>query len=481
MGVGLREGTIPLMRYLSTRGGDAGLSFVEVLLRGLAGDGGLYMPEAWPTFEPGEMEAWRGLPYAELSARVMHPFMGGFLSLQALQRITDAAYATFEHAAVAPLAQLGPDRWLMELFHGPTLAFKDVAMQVLGRLYDRALEQRGGGRITVVGATSGDTGSAAIEAFRGREHVDIFILHPHGRTSEVQRRQMTTVDADNVYNIAIEGSFDDCQRLLKSMFADDTFRERVRLSGVNSINWARVLPQVVYYVYACLALGADEGRPVHFSVPTGNFGDVFAGYVAKRIGAPIGRLIIATNSNDILTRALETGEHTLGEVMPTLSPSMDIQVSSNFERLLYEVYDRDAPAVVELMTGLREHRRFTLPTRVLDAMRRDFAAHRVTEEETLATIRRVYEETREVIDPHTTVGIAAAEAWAGSGGAEGGPIVTLATAHPAKFPEAVERAIGVRPPLPPRMADLFERAERYAVLPDDLAVVQAYIHDRIDV
>ncbi len=470
------------MRYLSTRGSDADRSFSDVLLRGLASDGGLYLPETWPTLPQDARDSWASLPYHTLAARVMHPFMGGSMSLDELEHLTRAAYATFDHAAVTPLKQLASNRWLMELFHGPTLAFKDVAMQVLGRLYDHALKQRGTPeRITIVGATSGDTGSAAIEAFRGRDHVTIFILHPHGRTSQVQRRQMTTVLDHNIHNIAIEGSFDDCQALLKAMFADEPFRDRVRLSGVNSINWARVLPQVVYYVHACLSLGATHDRPIHFSVPTGNFGDVFAGYVAKRIGAPIGRLIIATNSNDILTRALDTGDHALGEVTPTMSPSMDIQVSSNFERLLFEAFDRDAGAVASLMGELREHRRFTLPQDVLDVIGGDFAARRVDEDETLAVIRRVHQESREVIDPHTAVGVAAADAWASScpDDDDARPIVTLATAHPAKFPDAVERATGLRPPLPPRLADLFSREERFTVLPDDLQTVQRHMLQHI--
>ena len=343
-----------------------------MLLEGLARDGGLYVPASWPAWSAEDFRALRGLPYAEIAQRVMRPFVGESVDDRALGRIVCDAYGTFRHRAVAPLVQLGENRWLMELFHGPTLAFKDVAMQVLARLYDHALEKRGG-RLTVVGATSGDTGSAAIEAFRHADRCDIFIMHPHQRTSEVQRRQMTTVDSPNVHNLAIDGTFDDCQDLLKAMFTDAAFRDAVSLSGVNSINWARVLPQVVYYIAAGVALGAPD-REVAFCVPTGNFGDVYAGYVAKRMGLPVARFVVASNSNDILTRALASGDHTLGGVEPTLSPSMDIQVSSNFERLLFDAYDRDGHAIRDLMGKLKTQRGFTLDPQPLERIRRTSAA-----------------------------------------------------------------------------------------------------------
>ena len=385
------------------------------------------------------------------------------------------AYRDFRNRDVAPLFQLGPNRWLLELYHGPTLAFKDVAMQVLGRLYDHVLEKRDA-RITVVGATSGDTGSAAIEAIRGRQRASIFIMHPKGRTSEVQRRQMTTVEAPNVHNLAVEGTFDDCQNLLKAMFNDAVFRDEIHLSGVNSINWARVMPQIVYYVTAAAALGCfDESRPVSFSVPTGNFGDIYAGYAAAMMGVPVKRLVIATNVNDILTRVLNTGEHALGEVTPTMSPSMDIQVSSNFERLLFDLYDREGASVAAMMAELRETGRFALPPEKLDKARSLFGAHRVDEQQTLDTLGAVYDQTGFQIDPHTAVGVAAAEHETDAGE----PMVVLGTAHPAKFPDAVERATGHRPALPPDFADLYEREERYDVLPNDLSAVETYIRERV--
>ncbi|MCB1741047.1 MAG: threonine synthase, partial [Gammaproteobacteria bacterium] len=415
------------MKYVSTRGQAPVLDFEEVLLAGLASDGGLYVPDSWPGLSAAQFRAMRGLPYAEVAERVITPFVGDTLSPDLLGRILDAAYASFDHSCVAPLVQTGPDSWLMELFHGPTLAFKDVAMQVLGRLYDHVLEKHDK-RITIVGATSGDTGSAAIEAIRGRERASIFILYPHGRVSEVQRRQMTTVDASNVHNVAIEGTFDDCQDLLKAMFNDPLFRDEIALSGVNSINWARIVPQVVYYVTAAVALGGPD-RPVSFTVPSGNFGDIFAGYVAHRMGLPIERLVVASNENDILARALTCGDHRLCEVTPTLSPSMDIQISSNFERLLYEVHDRDGVRIGELMQAIRDHGGFQIEAPMLARLQTLFAAHRCDEESTLATMAAVYDSTGEIIDPHTAVGMYAA----GLEARPGVPMVTLATAHPAKF------------------------------------------------
>ncbi len=477
------------MRYISTRGRAAPLHFTDVMLEGLARDGGLYVPEAWPTLDPDLLRAVRSMPYAEAAYHVVRPFVADAFTDDELRDLLGQAYRSFVHHAVAPLFQTGPDEWLLELYHGPTLAFKDVAMQVLGRMYDHVLRRRGG-RITLVGATSGDTGSAAIEAMKGRERVDIFILHPHGRTSEVQRRQMTSVDAPNVHNLAVEGTFDDCQELVKAMFNDAAFRDGVRLSGVNSINWARVMPQIVYYVTAAAALGAPD-REVSFSVPTGNFGDVYAGYAARQMGVPIRRLVIATNTNDILARFLATGEHRLEGVTPTLSPSMDIQVSSNFERLLFDLYGRDGARVSQTMDELRDTRAFRVAPEMLAGMTSLFGAYRVDEDETIAAIRRVFDETGFQVDPHTAVGFAAA--WKdraaldtirrGSAAPDlpgaPAPMVTLGTAHPAKFPDAVQRATGFRPALPPHLHDLYHRPERFTVVPDDLAAVQRFIRERV--
>ena len=465
------------MRYVSTRGDAQPLDFEGVLLEGLARDGGLYVPESWPRWTPEDFRSLRGLSYAEIARRVMRPFLGDGVDDDALGRIVCDAYCEFRHRAVAPLVQLGENRWLMELFHGPTLAFKDVAMQVLARLYDHALQKRGG-RLTVVGATSGDTGSAAIEAFARSQRCDIFIMHPHQRTSEVQRRQMTTVESPNVHNLAIDGTFDDCQDLLKAMFTDAAFRDAVSLSGVNSINWARVLPQVVYYIAAGVALGAPD-REVAFCVPTGNFGDVYAGYVACRMGLPVSRFIVASNANDILTRVLDTGDHTLGSVEPTMSPSMDIQVSSNFERLLFDAHDRDGEAVRELMSKLKTDRGFTLDEAPLQRIRRNFCGYRVDETQTLDTIADTFHAAEMLVDPHTAVGLHAAEQARRAGEVDAAtPLVTLATAHPAKFPGAVAEATGKLPPLPEHLADLYDREERYDRLPADLGEVQRYIQQR---
>ena len=458
------------MRYVSTRGRAPVLDFEGVLLAGLASDGGLYVPERWPSLTRDELAAFRGRGYADVAHAIISRFTGETIDPPALRSIVDDAYAGFGHTAVAPLAQLGPNHWLLELFHGPTLAFKDIALQVLGRLYDHFLE-RHDARITIVGATSGDTGSAAIEAVRGRERASIFILHPAGRVSEVQRRQMTTADAANVHNIAIDGTFDDCQAMLKTMFNDRAFRAELRLSGVNSINWARIVPQVVYYVTSALALGGP-GVPVSFSVPSGNFGDVFAGFVAQRMGLPVERLVVASNENDILTRALTTGDHQLTEVTPTLSPSMDIQVSSNFERLLFEMHDRDAECTAALMGQLAEHRAFRIGDEAAASVRSLFHAGRCTQRETLETMAAVHRDTGIVVDPHTAVGVAVAQRLRG---ARETPMVTLATAHPAKFPDAVERAIGIRPALPGHLADLHEREERCTMLPNDLPAVMDHI------
>lgn len=461
------------MRYVSTRGQAAALGFSDVLLAGLAGDGGLYVPERWPAFTAAELAAFAGRPYAEVAAAVVSRFVGGEIAEADIGRMTAEAYASFGHEAVAPLVQLGPGHFLLELFHGPTLAFKDVAMQLLARLMDHALAHSGR-RATIVGATSGDTGASAIEAFRGRRSVDVVILFPHGRVSEVQRRQMTTVLDDNVAAVAIEGTFDDAQAIVKAMFADRRLREAVGLAGVNSINWARIVAQVVYYVTAAVALGAPL-RPVSFTVPTGNFGDVFAGYVAKRMGVPIDRLVVATNVNDILPRALETGRYEVRGVAATQSPSMDIQVSSNFERLLYLAADRDAEAVRRMMAGLAQGGAFTIPDRALAAIRAEFSAGRADEAETAAAIAATRHRTGLVVDPHTAVALAVAERHL----APPVPMVTLSTAHPAKFPDAVAAAAGVTPALPPHLADIGSRPERMVLLPADAAAIADFVERRV--
>ena len=463
------------MKYVSTRGDAPTLAFDDVLLAGLARDGGLYVPDSWPAFTPDDIHGLAGLPYAEAAFRVMRPFMGDAIAEGDLRALIEEAYAGFDHPDVAPLKQLDDRIWLMELFHGPMLAFKDMALQVVGRLFDHVLERRGE-RVTIVGATSGDTGSAAIEACRERERIDIFILHPKDRISEVQRRQMTTVQADNVFNIAVEGTFDDCQDLVKAMFNDAPFRDEMGLSAVNSINWARIMGQIAYYMVAGAALGAWS-RPVAFAVPTGNFGNVFAGYGAKCMGLPVARFIVGSNRNDILTRFFETGAMTTEEVAPSLSPSMDIQISSNFERLLFDLYGRDGAAVAEAMTAFRATGRLEVGEARWRRALEIFDAARLDDEETLAEIARIHKETGELVDPHTAVGIAAARAKADTLDDPNTPVIALATAHPAKFPDAVEKATGIRPALPARMADLYGRQERIAILPNELARVQAFVRE----
>ncbi|MBP1807160.1 threonine synthase [Rubellimicrobium aerolatum] len=460
------------MRYISTRGQAPALDFERAMMTGLASDGGLYVPEVVPVMAPAEIAALAGLPFEEAAFRVMRPFVGDSFAPEEFRRLIGAAYAGFGHAARVPLVQLGPNHFLLELFHGPTLAFKDVAMQLIGQLFQASLA-RSGGRITIVGATSGDTGSAAIEAFRGLKGVDVFILYPHGRVSEVQRRQMTTPSEANVHALAMDGDFDDCQAALKAMFADRGFAEGVALAGVNSINWARVLAQVVYYFTAAVSLGAPH-RAVSFTVPTGNFGDIYAGLIARRMGLPIDRLVIATNRNDILHRTLLTGEHRKEGVTPSISPSMDIQVSSNFERALFDAYGRDAHAVTQDMASLRAEGGFTVGQGAIEQLREWFASGRASEEETAAAIARTLATTGELVCPHTAVGIHVAEPHLGEV-----PMVTLATAHPAKFPDAVEAATGIRPPLPPRMADLYDRPERVTRVPNDLDALQTLIRERI--
>ncbi len=459
------------MRYISTRGSAPELGFCDVLLAGLANDGGLYVPETWPQFAAADIALLAGKSYEDHAFEVIRPFVGGEIPDADLESMIAQAYATFGHRAVAPLVQLGSDHWLLELFHGPTLAFKDIAMQLLARFIDYELARRGE-RATIVGATSGDTGAAAVGAFRGRTASDLFILHPKGRVSDVQRRQMTTALDDNVHNIAIEGTFDDCQSIVKALFNDGEFRQRFRMSGVNSINWARVMAQMVYYFSAAVSLGAPL-RPVSFCVPTGNFGDIFAGYGAKRMGLPVDRLIVATNVNDILARFIETGRYEMGDVVATMSPSMDIQVSSNFERVLFDAHDRDGAKIHALMADLTETGRFEAASNAaLSHVRGDFDADRTDEEATLREIATTLRETGQLVDPHTAVGLAVARSHKGR---VGSPIVTLSTAHPAKFPDAVERATGRIPELPPRLADIGEREERYEVLPASVDAVRDFI------
>ncbi|MBL3572427.1 threonine synthase [Rhodovulum sulfidophilum] len=460
------------MRYVSTRGQAPVLSFEEAMLTGLARDGGLYVPETIPAMSADEIAALAGLSYEEAAFRVMRPFIGEAFTDAEFEAIIARAYRGFNHAARAPLAQIGPNHFLLELFHGPTLAFKDFAMQLIGQLFQAALE-RSGQRVTIVGATSGDTGSAAIEAFRGLPNVDVFILFPEGRVSEVQRRQMTTPAEDNVHALALKGDFDDCQARLKDMFNHFEFRDAVGLAGVNSINWARVLAQVVYYFTSAVSLGAPH-RPVRFTVPTGNFGDIFAGYIAGRMGLPIEKLVIATNQNDILHRALTGGAYETKGVSPSISPSMDIQVSSNFERALFEAYGRDGAAVAGQMEDLKAQGGFGISQGALEFLREMFASGRASEAETTETIRATFAATGLTICPHTAVGVKVAAEQPASAA----PMVTLATAHPAKFPDAVEAATGVRPPLPKSMADLYDRPERVSPVENDLAALEALINER---
>jgi threonine synthase len=460
------------MRYVSTRGQAPSLSFEEAMLTGLARDGGLYVPETVPMFDRAQIAAMAGQPYEEVAFRVMRPFIGDAFTEDEFRGLIAKAYASFAHPARAPLNQIGANHHLLELFHGPTLAFKDFAMQLIGQLFQASLE-RSGERITIVGATSGDTGSAAIEAFRGLANVDVVILFPHERISEVQRRQMTTPSEENVHSLAVTGDFDDCQAALKDMFNDFAFRDEVRLAGVNSINWGRVLAQVVYYFTAATTLGAPH-REVDFTVPTGNFGDIYAGDIARRMGLSIGRLVIATNRNDILHRTIQSGEHRKSGVTPTISPSMDIQVSSNFERALWDAYGRDGAAVAQLMDELKRDGGFAVSQGAIGRLRDGFASGCAFEDETRETIRRVHAETGELLCPHSAVGVHVAEAHIGDN-----PMVTLATAHPAKFPDAVEAATTIRPPLPTRMAGLYDRPERVTRVENDLAALQSVIREKI--
>ena len=457
------------MQYVSTRGEAPQLGFSDAILTGLARDGGLYVPADWPQFSPADIRAMRGLAYPDLAIRVLTPFLGGEVAQPVFERLVREAYATFRHQAVCPLVQIAPNTFVLELFHGPTLAFKDVAMQLLARLMDHVLAERGQ-RATIVGATSGDTGGAAIDAFAGRDRTDIFILFPNGRVSPVQQRQMTTSKASNVHALAIEGNFDDCQGLLKDLFNDHGFRDRVSLSGVNSINWARIMAQIVYFFSSALSLGAPD-RAVSFTVPTGNFGDIFAGYAAKKMGLPIERLQIATNDNDILARTLASGEYRMQGVVATTSPSMDIQISSNFERLLFEASGRNAATVRGYMASLKQSGAFTIEAGELAKIRAEFDAGRATMAETAETIRSTLETSNYLLDPHTATAVrVAANSKAGAA-----PRIVLGTAHPAKFPAAVEAACGVSPQLPSWLTGLTTSEEKYTVLPSDKKMLEDYI------
>jgi threonine synthase len=460
------------MLFVSTRGQAPALPFSDAVLAGLAGDGGLYLPQTWPQVSPGEIANYAGKPFADVAFDIIRRFSGDEIPEAELHAMLVEAYKSFRHPSTAPLVEIEPNHFVLELFHGPTLAFKDVAMQFLSRVMDHILTRRGS-RATIVGATSGDTGSAAIEAFRGRDTTDIFILHPEGRTSEVQRRQMTTVADANVHNIALEGTFDDCQNIVKGLFNNHRFRDSVRLSGVNSINWGRIVAQIVYYFTAAASLGSPH-RKISFTVPTGNFGDIFAGYAAKRMGLPVDRLIIATNANDILKRVLETGRYEMNGVAPTISPSMDIQISSNFERLLFEAAGRDANAVRQMMASLGQSGGFAVPAVALSAIRAEFAAAATDEAQTSATIAATLRNSGYLLDPHSAVAVHVARKFAGGKT----PMVTLATAHPAKFPAAVKAATGVEPTLPAWLADLYERPERFSVLGNDQREVESFIKAR---
>ncbi|WGI25884.1 threonine synthase [Halomonas alkaliantarctica] len=457
------------MRYISTRGQAPALSFEEVVLTGMASDGGLYVPETLPEFSREELADMAGLSYAEIAFRVMKPFVNGEIDDATFRSIVTEAYATFNHDAVLPLKQLDANHFLLEQFHGPTLAFKDVALQLLGRLLDHFLKKRGE-RAVIMGATSGDTGSAAIEGCRHCDNLDIFILHPHNRVSEVQRRQMTSVLANNVFNIAIEGNFDDAQAMVKASFADQSFLNGTRLVAVNSINWARIMAQIVYYIASGVALGAPH-REVSFCVPSANFGNVFAGYMAYKMGLPVKQFIIATNANDILHRTLTDNDFSKKELAATLAPSMDIVVSSNFERLLFDAYDRDGLAVAALLERFQQE-----PTALADAplakLREKFSSYSVDDATILEVIRDAHKRTGEMLDPHTATGYRAAERARAD---QSTPMITLATAHPAKFAEAVVKAGFLGVPLPPHMEDLIEREERYTVLPAELVAVQQYV------
>lgn len=461
------------MHYISTRGRAARLDFEAVLMAGLARDGGLYVPESWPQIAAGAIRSLAGQSYVEAASRIMTPLAGETVAGENLSAIIANAYAGFSHQAVAPLVQLDSNLWLLELFHGPTLAFKDLAMQLLGQMMDRALTHSGE-RATILAATSGDTGAAAVEAFKNREAIDLFVLYPDGRISEIQRRQMTTSGAGNVHPIAVRGTFDDCQSIVKSLFADLDFRDSARLSAVNSINWARIMAQTVYYFTAAASLGSPD-RAVRFSVPTGNFGDIFAGYAAQRMGLPVERLVIATNTNDILARTLDTGHYEPRSVVPTTSPSMDIQVSSNFERLIFEASGRDAERVESLMGAFSDNGSFRLSDDELAAIRSVFSAYRTGEDEVAETMRRIYSRTGYLADPHTAVGITAAERELDKAAS---PMIVLSTAHPAKFPDAVEKATGRTADVPERLRAILAGNENHITVDADAGAIRTLIRER---
>ncbi len=465
------------MNYISTRGRAPEASFTEALLGGLASDGGLYVPSHYPVIGADQIAAFAGSRYPVVAEEIIAPFLGDDRSHMDLRPMLEAAYSSFRHSAVTPLIQIGPNLFVLELFHGPTLAFKDVAMQLLAPMMDHVLK-RAGRRATIVGATSGDTGAAAIEAFRGLSQVDVFILYPHGRVSQVQRRQMTTLGDANVHTIALEGTFDDAQAILKDLFNHQQLRSELSLAGVNSINWARILAQIVYYFVAAVVLGAPH-RPVSFCVPTGNFGDIFAGYIAKRMGLAIDRLVIATNANDILARVLKDGDYELRDVTATQSPSMDIQISSNFERLMFDAYGRDPRPVDAAMAKLKQARRFSLAPSALAAVRADFDADSASENDTVAEIKRTFVEAAYVLDPHSAVGVSIARRFLAKEPKT--PMVVLGTAHPSKFPDAVAAAIGSAPSLPRHLRDLMTRPERLHVLPNDPSAVEGFLrsHSRV--
>ncbi len=461
------------MQYVSTRGQAPDLGFCDAVLAGLATDGGLYLPKTWPQISSDQISQLSNSTYQEIAFAIISPFVDGEIPDKKLKQMINEAYSGFRHPSIAPLVELEPGHFILELFHGPTLAFKDVAMQLLARIMDYILGERGQ-RATIVGATSGDTGSAAIEAFRGRENTDIFILFPDGRVSEVQRRQMTTILDSNVHNIAIDGSFDDCQDLVKSLFLNQEFRESVQLSGVNSINWGRIVAQIVYYFTAAIALGVTQDRKISFTVPTGNFGDIFAGFAAKKMGLPIDQLVIATNANDILRRAVQTGTYEIDGVNATISPSMDIQISSNFERLLFETCGRDAAQVNSMMNSLKQSGSFTITPDMLEKIRTNFDVGTTDEAATAHTIKSVHKDSQYLLDPHSAVGLAVAQ----KNKLASSPMVTLATAHPAKFPDAVKSASGIYPSLPEFISDLHQRKERFERMANDQSMLQDFISTR---
>lgn len=464
------------MKYVSTRGSAPVLDFEDAILTGLATDGGLYVPESLPRFDAEEIASWSQLDYPELAFRVMYPFLGGSFSEAEFRELLIDTYSTFRHQAIAPLVQMDRDLWILELFNGPTLAFKDFALQFLGRLLDKVLERRGQ-KVVILGATSGDTGSAAIEGCRHCDNVDIFILHPHQRVSDVQRRQMTTVIEDNVFNLAVEGNFDDCQNMVKAAFADQSFLPDGRqLVAVNSINWARIMAQIVYYFYAGLALGAPH-RPVSFAVPTGNFGDIFAGYLARGMGLPVDRLVIATNANDILHRSISANDYSKRQLLHSLSPSMDIMISSNYERLVFDLLGRDGQAVADKMDAFRGGEPMQLPESALAQARELFSSARIDDETTVRVIAEQYQKTGYLMDPHTAIGL---EAGRLASADVSSPMVCLATAHPAKFAEAIEKTgLGVSAELPHHMADLMDRPERFDVIGNSLDEVKKTIQRRL--